>query len=152
MEYLVHLTLVSEEAIENFPEELIKNWDSHAEFMNNHYFSTGGSTVKLNPESEIDIADSPFAATEVDDSVDPATLQEYGDGFHILSSEILDDGSVEITYRLCPQIEVSVEANSEEEAKNLCHEQVYELFDIIDAATDEPIGTEMIEIQGVREV
>jgi hypothetical protein len=44
-----------------------------------------------------------------------------------------------------------VDANSEEEAKNLCNDQAYELFDIIDAAADEAIGTEMIEIQGVRE-
>jgi hypothetical protein len=151
MEYLVHLTLVSEEVTENVPGEWVQNWDSHAEFMNNHYFSVGGSVVKLNPESEIDFGDSPFAGTEVDDSDDPAVLEEYGDGFHFISSETLDDGSVEITYRLCPQIEISVEANSEEEAKNLCNDQAYELFDIIDAAADEAIGTEMIEIQGVRE-
>jgi len=151
MEYLVHLTLVSEEVTENVPGEWVENWDSHKEFMNNHYFSAGGSNVKLNPESEIDLEDSPFAGTEVDDSEDPATLGELGDGFHYISSETLDDGSVDITYRFCPQIEVSVEADSEEEAKNLCHEQVYELFDIIDAAADEAVGTEMIEIQGVRE-
>ena len=151
MEYLVHLTLASDEVTENVPAEWVENWDSHVEFMNNHYFASGGSVVKLNPESEIDFQDSPFAGTVVDDSDDPATLEEYGDGFQFISSETLDDGSVEITYRLCPQIEVSVEASSEEEAKNLCHEQVYELFDIIDAAADEPLGTEMIEIQGVRE-
>lgn len=151
MEYLVHLTLVSDEVTENVPGEWVENWESHVEFMNNHYFAAGGSAVKLNPESEIDFTDSPFAATEVDDSEDPAVLEEYGDGFRYVSSETLDDGSVEITYRLCPQIEVSVEANSEEEAKSLCHEQVYQLFDIIDAAADEVIGTEMIEIEGVRE-
>ena len=151
MEYLVHLTLVSEELGGNFPGEWVKNWDSHAEFMNNRYFSGGGSVVKLNPDSEINFRDSPFAGTEVDDSFDPATLEERGDGFQFISSAILDDSSVEITYRLCPQIEVRVEANSEGEAKNLCHEQVYELFDIIDAFSEESLGTEMIEIERIRQ-
>lgn len=151
MEYLVHLTLVSDEVTENVPAEWLENWDSHVEFMNNHYFAAGGSCVRLNPESEIDFEDSPFANTEVDDSDDPAALEEYGDGFQFVSSEDLEDGNFDITYRFCPQIEVSVEADSEEEAKKLCHEQVYELFDIIDAAADEVVGTESIEILTVRE-
>lgn len=151
MEYLVNLTLKSNEVTANFSGEWVEKWDSHFEFMNFDYFASGGSAVRLNPESEFDFEDSPFSGTEVDDSEDPAFLDELGDGFELISSETLDEGSVEITYQLCPQIEVSVEAGSEEEAKNLCQSQGFELFDIIDVAADEVVGTLSIQVNGVRE-
>ena len=151
MHYLVHLTLVSDEITTNVEGDWVDGWDSPAEFLNNYYFAEGGSCVKLNPQSEIDFEDSPFASTELEEDDEPATVPEYGDGPHFISSEKLDDGSYDITYRMCPQIEVTVEAESEQEAQELCQEQGYQLFDIIDVAADEVLGTEMIEILGVRE-
>ena len=150
MQYLVHLTLVSDEIVEDIPAEWLESWDSPTDFMDNHYFSSGGSCVRLNPESEIDFEDSAFSATPLDGYDEENTVEEYGDGFQVISCEEQPNGNFDLTYRMRPQIELTVEAESEEEAKKICNEQVYEVFDIIDVAADEVLGTEFIEIESVR--
>jgi hypothetical protein len=148
MFYFVNVKLVSEIVTESVPAEWLEGFENISSFMNNHYFSAGGSYVVVNPEAVDELLDGPFRELDVDLD-DEAILEEASDGFELVGHERLEDGEVEISYRLTPGIEVRVEATSEDEAKRLCLESLEELLDIMDAAADESIGTEKVVINFV---
>ena len=143
MFYLANVKLVSEIVNESVPGAWLDGYDDVTAFMNNHYFSSGGSYVVVNPESIDELPNGPFRELEYDLEDEPI-LEEIYDGFEIVGEEKLGNGDVEISYRLTPGVEIRVEADSEEEARSLCMDSLLDILDIVDAAVYEAIGTEKI--------
>lgn len=143
MFYLANIKFVSEVITESVPGDWLDGYHDVTAFMNNHYFSSGGSYVVVNPESIDKLPEGPFRELEYDLEGDPI-LEEIYDGFEIVGEEKLENGEVEISYRLTPGVEIRVEADSEEKARILCIDLLPDILDIVDAAADEAVGTEKV--------
>lgn len=149
MEYLVSLTLVSKTICEDFSADGIAGWDSTGRFIDDHYLGNGGAAVIVNPDRSDGFSESPFGKTLVDVDEDPASLVKVFDETRVLKVVILDDGDHEVHYQMCPSVEVTVVANSEDEAKGLCLSEITEWLQIFDRSGLEDVGIQEIEIGSV---
>jgi hypothetical protein len=149
VEYIVSLTLISRSICEDFPADWLAGWDSTGKFLDNHYFGNGGAAVIINPDRSDGFSESPFGKTHIDVDEDPARLVLAADESRVLKDVVLEDGSHEVHYQMCPTAEVTVVANSENEAKGLCLSEITEWLQIFDPSGLDDVGIREIEIGSV---
>jgi hypothetical protein len=149
VDYLVSLTLVSKTICEDLSADWIAGWDSTGRFIDDYYLGNGGAAVIINPDRSDGFSESPFGKTMVDVDEDPASLVKAFDETRVLKDVILDNGDHEVHYQMRPSVELTVVANSEDEAKSLCLSEIMEWLQIFDRSGLEDVGIQEIEIGSV---
>ena len=150
MQHKVSLTLISVPIHEEIDKDWVDAWDSIQDLMENHYFDSGGSCVKLNPDKIAEYQDCPFRSSEIDFDEDPPLFPDSGDGFEITSDQELADGSHEVTYVIRVSVDFKVEADSEDEVKEICKSQLLDFVEIWDVGADDTVPTKEIEFISIN--
>ena len=151
MKFNLRLTLISEVAAEDSPctwhdedgrcaycpndEGVYEQVDR---FLYKDYYATEGSAVILKYGNEL--SSTPLSATVL---IDGSELPLFdSDGFLMI-----DRDESEVRFQLEPRAEITIEAASEEEAKDLCKNLLPQLFEIYNSASE---GSDGLEIKAVE--
>ena len=151
MKFLVRLNLVSELVTEDraclwhSDDEtcnlcLSDENESIPDYIYKDYYATDGSEVQLRETLDLDFASTPFSSTEL---VDGSVLPLYEPDWFIL----VEQNASEVTFRLQPGADITVESVTEQEAREFCQVLLPQLFEIYNLASEGSAGLEIKAVE-----
>ena len=135
--YLVEVQLKLEEIDFHVNSSDIEAYESVRDYMEAHYIRQYSSTVVLTDEAAASINDGPFADNVFEVGDNYLAFEAVAEKFELVDTELRENGYTSVYFQLSFRFDVSVRAESGEEAKNICLTELPRMIKVEEGSSQE---------------